>query len=371
MPVLAICGDSGSGKSFLSANVVQYLIDLFPQLIQHVSRTSVAYHFCKSNNLNLRNMKDALLSMALMIAQNDPIFASFFDGESKNSEDISTAERVWRKLFIGFFRAATPENQVYIVVEGLEQVSSEEREGFLKLLKDLSSLQEKDSPSNIHVLLVEQPSTERPLRQFLGPQVPLIKITAALNEDDIKLYATKAVKEIRMWRVDEKLSADIIESLTTSTQGNFLLVNYKIQDLRRHRRPGDVRDALLVNPQSLPDAIRDDLQRLAEGLEKWEIDELEALLRAVICGKGIFNLAAMRECVRHQEGGYPSLTSLESQLRTRYASVFNVVREDGKTTEDLRASQLLHDIAGDAGNVRETEVSSILLLMTMVDYGRH
>ena len=137
-PVLAICSDSGSGKSFLSANVVQYLIDLFPQLIQHVSRTSVAYHFCKSNNLNLRNMEDALLSMALMIAQNDPIFASFFDGESKFSEDISTAEQVWRKLFIGFFRVANPENQVFIVIEGLEQVSSEEREGFLKLLKDLN-----------------------------------------------------------------------------------------------------------------------------------------------------------------------------------------------------------------------------------------
>ena len=206
------------------------------------------------------------------------------------------------------------------------------------------------------MLLIEQPSTEKPLRQLLGPQVPLIKITAALNEDDIKLYATNAVKEIRMWRIDGKLSADIIESLTKSTQGNFLLVNYKIQDLRRYRRPGDVRDALLTNPKNLPDASCDDLQRLAEGLEKWEIDELEALLRAVICCKGTFNLASMRECVRFQGGGYASLTSLESQLRTRYASVFNVVRGDGKTTEDLRASELLHDVAGDAANVRETEV---------------
>jgi hypothetical protein len=46
-PILWLSGRPGAGKSFLSANIIQYLMQLHPQGSRDTSKVSIAYYFCK------------------------------------------------------------------------------------------------------------------------------------------------------------------------------------------------------------------------------------------------------------------------------------------------------------------------------------
>jgi hypothetical protein len=340
IPILAIHGESGTGKSYLATNVIQYLSDIYPQGVQHTSRVSVVYHFCRKHNRDLQLLKQALRGMAYDIAQNDPVFANFFEGECKSKEDLATAHQVWDKLFVGFFCEKEFENRAYIVLDGLDQALASEREFIVKLFKDYQLSKERGRKIRVQVLIIERESVEQPLRNILGVEVPMIKVDSAKNDDDIRRYVTKVVDENRRWHGVRGLREEIIDSVTKNAQGTFYLADYKLKDLKEKRRAEDIRAALKKNPKNLPDAIRSDLQRLGESLEKWEIDELNHLLAWVVVGKQSFSLSDI-EIISdlRGDGANESLATLETQIRTRYGPLFNVVREDGRTTEDLQISQ--------------------------------
>jgi hypothetical protein len=46
-PILWLSGRPGAGKSFLSTNIIQYLMQLHPQGARDPSKVSIAYYFCK------------------------------------------------------------------------------------------------------------------------------------------------------------------------------------------------------------------------------------------------------------------------------------------------------------------------------------
>lgn len=59
-PMLWISGGPGAGKSFLSANIIQYLTQLHPQGVEDPSRISIAYYFCKDYQNELRKFDKVL-----------------------------------------------------------------------------------------------------------------------------------------------------------------------------------------------------------------------------------------------------------------------------------------------------------------------
>jgi hypothetical protein len=46
-PILWLSGRPGAGKSFLSTNIIQYLMQLHPQGSRDTAKVSIAYYFCK------------------------------------------------------------------------------------------------------------------------------------------------------------------------------------------------------------------------------------------------------------------------------------------------------------------------------------
>ena len=137
-PVLYISGNPGSGKSYLSGNIISYLQEQHPQGVQHTSRTSVGYFFFKDNNPKTRSIHQALRDLAYQISQNDPVYAKHVVSQCQSPEDVSTIRIAWRKLFVDFFiHNDKIDSSVYLVVDGVDEAYDTELQLFLSLLSEV------------------------------------------------------------------------------------------------------------------------------------------------------------------------------------------------------------------------------------------
>ena len=66
-PVLYVSGIPGSGKSFLSSNVISYLREKHPQGVQDPSHVSIGYFFFKDDKPDLRSVHQALRDLSFQI----------------------------------------------------------------------------------------------------------------------------------------------------------------------------------------------------------------------------------------------------------------------------------------------------------------
>ena len=345
LPLLAVLGDPGTGKSHLAARTIERLINQYPQSIQHPSRVSVIYHFCRGNVHDLQSFNKALRAMACTIALNDPNFLEFFDKEYSSSIELqsATVHQLWTKLFVDFF-GKDKKSRVYLIFDALDQALASERDEFLIQLKEIPKAIALGASHRISVLLVADSSLETALQDSLGSSLQTIKVTPDRNLHDITLFVTKEIDAIKNLKADPKLKSEIIEKVPKNANGNFQLAKYTIKEIRKKGRADDVRRVLDESPADLPEAIRNDLSRLGESLEPFEIAEVNEILKWVICSPVLLTLTQLdlMLAMNPEVGG--GLASLESRLRNQYKALFSVRREDGKSTEEIRSLQLAHTV---------------------------
>jgi hypothetical protein len=137
-PVLWISGNPGSGKSFISENIISFLQEMHPQGISHPSQTSIGYFFFKDSDPGTRSVHQALRDLAYQIYQNDPLYKKFIDTRCHSPEDIRTIRSAWRTLFIDYFvRNSNVDSIVFLIFDGVDEAFQEDRQTLLQLLSDL------------------------------------------------------------------------------------------------------------------------------------------------------------------------------------------------------------------------------------------
>lgn len=341
LPLLAIAGEPGTGKSHLAARIIERLTYQYPQSIQHPSRVSVIYHFCKANVSDLQSFNKALRAMICSIALNDPNYRDYFDKEHSSNIELQSASiyQLWTKLFVDFFQR-DKKSRVYMVIDAFDQALASERAEFLAQLKDLQKAITLGASHRISVLLVVDVSFLETLQKSLEPPLPTVTVSADQNLDDIRLFVTKKIDAIKNLDADPELKSEIIDKVPRNANGNFQLAGYAIEEIRKKGRAEDVRRVLNESPADLPEAIRNMLSRLGESLEPFEIEEVNEILKWVLCSQVRLTLAQLdlMLALNPEVGG--GLGSLESRLRNRYKDLFIVQREDGKSTEELRSLQI-------------------------------
>lgn len=135
-PILSIGGTSGSGKSYLAGNIIEYLQEHHPQVIQHPSRKSVSYVFFKDNSPETRSVHQAHLDMAYQISQNDKFYAKHV--ASLSQKDIKSIRSAWRSLYIEFFvQNGRVDSSVYLILDGFDEADTDNRQLFPSLLSDI------------------------------------------------------------------------------------------------------------------------------------------------------------------------------------------------------------------------------------------
>ena len=136
-PILLILGNPGSGKTYVSGNIISFLEQRYPQ---GASRTSICYFFFKDNHPDTRSFGQALNDLAYQISLNDPLYAKYLGSSLQSASEIGSIRSKWDRLFVDYFvKKANIDSKAYMVLDGVDEAFEAELKSFLQQLTDLKS----------------------------------------------------------------------------------------------------------------------------------------------------------------------------------------------------------------------------------------
>lgn len=229
-PILWIFGGPGAGKSFLSSKIVSHLLDLHAQDRNHSARISVGYFYIKENDERLRSVNAIFKSVALQIANDNPVYKKHVVNVCESPDRIGTAKSTWQHLFLEFFGSQqNADSAAFVVIDGLDEAPKAEREMFLELLKSI-----EDYPSKrprLNFVIVGRPELRDTIASIWESHKVFIEVSATKNRADIEEYINCGMRKVRALKNKriplgnrEKLRVDIVNKLKEGANGMFLWV---------------------------------------------------------------------------------------------------------------------------------------------------
>jgi hypothetical protein len=326
IPVVWLWGLPGAGKTYLSFNVIQHLTTEHPQNVQNAKRVSVAYYFCKANHPDLQSLPKALKTICFQICQNDQVYAKYINDLRMYPEDV---RGIWQVLFVDFFSRTDIGNVAYILIDGLDELLGEDRTAFLESLLDLLDEDNFSQMPRLQVMVIGRPG----LGVDIGDdfRVPMISMSAERSAQDINDYIQHFLTTDKVLRrVSQGTKKEITSSLLRGADAGFEWVYQVLKAVANERREDKMLETLKKSPRSYSKLI----QHTLELFEENEADDLNTMLTWVFGARRTLMLGELDSILQLKNDC--ATVYLEGQLRTRYASLFTLLREDGRTTEDLQ-----------------------------------
>ncbi|PYH84561.1 tetratricopeptide repeat domain protein [Aspergillus uvarum CBS 121591] len=338
-PLLWVTGTPGAGKSYLAANIIAHLRELYPQNVQHPSHVSVAYYFFKDDSLKTRSCHQALRDVAFKIAQNDPTYANFIAGRVDSPEEIRSLSSLWQQLFVEYFIAhETSDSQAYIVLDALDEAFAEERQELFQLAGDIQP------GGRLQLLLLGRPHIAQEMDELMEQlAVSTIYISDVNNSDDIVRYIQSSIaKSVYLRRASKALQAEIVRRVSSGAQGMFLWVDFMLKELLKKRDEARMRRALEEAPRGLSEMIRHVLKSYSESLRDAPqyAEDLNEMLAWIVCAHWPLKLQQLESIIQWRSAEGEGWIWLEGYLRREYASLFSLIREDGLSTADLQRANI-------------------------------
>ncbi|KAJ5598042.1 NACHT and TPR domain protein [Penicillium hordei] len=345
-PVIFMSGNPGSGKSFLAANMINFLLERFPPGLQRNPLVSIGYFFFKDDKPQTRSCHQALRDLAFQISKNEPGYRNYLRS-IEEYEQISTLESAWRLLFVEYFlKKPNIESTVYLLLDAVDETLDEERGIFIDLAKQLYS-----SQSCLQLAIVGRPYISDQLLEGLEAKVPTIHVTKQKNSGDITRYIHSSIRRsLVLRRVSTNLRNEIIDKLSAGAEGMFLWVNLMLQELAKKRNETSMRKALEQAPRGLKEMLRHVLATFSERSHEEELEYLNETLLWVTCADQPWTLADLEAILRLRSPEGDGMIDLEGALRRQWASFFTLDREDGLTTAELENGSANMDVFDWDGN---------------------
>lgn len=335
--VLWISGNPGAGKSYLATNVVTYLEEM-----PDVSR---GFFFFKDDDPITRSAHQALRDIAFQIAQSDPLYASYVCSCIDSPEDIPTLQSLWRNLFLDVFVTKAKDTNptmkrasdrpVHLVFDALDETFAEDRAELFELMKDLQGCDER-----IRILLLGRPQIADEMHGLMNTlEVPTIHISEGNNFEDIVQYIKLTIADsFYLKRLPAAVKRQIVQKLSTDSQGMFLWVSLMVQELSRIRNKGEVERKLGDAPKGLSKMISHVLRGFSESLadNPQFADDFNELVAWMVCAPQPLTLGQVENILKLKSSDGESWIWLEGSLRVQFASIFVLNREDGLSTADLK-----------------------------------
>jgi tetratricopeptide (TPR) repeat protein len=357
-PLLLVSGSPGTGKTYLSGNMISFLVEQYPQGVQHASHTSIGYFFFKSNQPRTRLFRQALNDLAYQISLNDPAYAKYIGSNIQSTSEIESTESAWRRLFVDYFlKSERAESEVYLVLDRIDEALDSERETFLKLLIDLKEAKSSTSrSSSIHLVMVGQPQIIHDVNEVLGGSGPIIHVTDRKNSEDIIDYVRVSIKKSKKLSATKKdLQEEIVETLAERAEGMFTWVDLMIRELGKKSRASSIRESLYHAPSGLHEMLRHILEGFSSILEEEDAEDLNLLLMWVTCAVSPPSLELLDTILKLGSPRGDGVLLLEGKLRGQFASFFTLVREDGLSTADMQAEKPLPTLSGQADETSDDD----------------
>ena len=341
-PLLLVSGNAGSGKTYLSGNMISFLKEQHPQEVQHTSHTSIGYFFFRNNDPRTRSFRQALNDVAYQISLNDPIYARYICSNIQSTSEIESIESAWRRLFVDYFiKNERVDSKAYLVLDGVDEALGSERETFLNLLVDLKEARSSHfRGSSIRLVIVGQPQVIHDVDNILGGSSPTIRVDYRNNSEDIVDYVRASIKKSkRLSSTKRDLQQEIVEVLAERAEGMFTWVDLMLRELSKKSRASSIRESLHHAPAGLHDMLQHILEGFSSSLEEEDAEDLNLLLMWVTCAAEPMSLGVLDNVLKLNAPEGDGVLLLEEILRGQHASFFTLIREDGLSTTDLQAEK--------------------------------
>lgn len=340
-PLLWISGNPGSGKSFLTYNIINYIHELAQNSSSEVpDDASVAYSFFRDNDTKTQSVQQALHDMAYQLTQSNPVYAKYLAAKSHGPGEIASVRTAKSTLFADYWLGDEGTGIAYLFLDGLDESLSAEREILFELLGDVHDAGEE---SRMRIIMFGRPHVTDELNMALGKDPPMIHVEPSKNGADIARYVEVSITKSRaLNKVSKKLKATIIETLTQKAGDMFMWVKLMIADLNRKAkrlREPDVQKALQQAPKGLTDMIKHVLEEYSSSISDDEASDLSDMLMWISLARRPLFLGELDAALRLKSEEGEGLIDLKGNLRKNYASLFTLSRDDGLTTAELLAPQ--------------------------------
>jgi hypothetical protein len=366
VPLLWVFGEPGTGKTFLSSKIIDYLKN-----DGRVSNASVAYFFIKEDTRESTSVDNILRSIALQTAQSDRAFRKFLLDRSRDPDrNLKNKSTLW-KGFLSFFSSSEHCTSAFIVLDGVDEAPREARLDLIGFLHDLEKLRKSVQRPRIQLAVISRVELQGDIidHDDWGQFVDHIDVSAHRNSADIERYIQQEVAKVRILRTGrltskEKndLKQEIVRALEEDAKGMFQWVKLVLAEIKYKKVQSDIMHAIRTAPKGLLEMVGHVLDRVAQNPDVakdyfremlcWiacvkrplSLGELEAVLKTMVRDVGEQSSTDDKADSDDGESGKSDVSSgwkdypeFERDLRTTFGSFIILTRADGKTTETIQS----------------------------------
>jgi hypothetical protein len=167
-----------------------------------------------------------------------------------------------------------------------------------------------------------------------------IQIEAHKTKDDLSEFIGMGI----LWRLQleggsDDLKHHIQATIEDKAHGMFLWANLMLEMLRFQTTEDDIRESLRTAPIGIDDMITGMLKVYSSMFHGREAEEFNTILAWLSCAARRLMLSEIGAALRRLSPAASKVLSLEDKLRTTYASLIDVVRDDGLSTALLHSQQ--------------------------------
>ncbi|ROT37793.1 NACHT and TPR domain-containing protein [Sodiomyces alkalinus F11] len=351
---LWICGNMGSGKSYLAARLIRWGLRM---LEEQDANHMLGYVFFRHTDPETRSVVQALRDVAYQLSEIDVFYGKQLLRALHSSDDIKTVASAFRRILVEPCIGDKWKRHIYVILDGLDEADPAELTEFLSLLDTLH----KQSPggTRVQVALIGRNAISDivlpPLQNDStgGQQLRTLHVTPDRNGHDVVAYIVAGVNEAHNLRgLSPELKMEIVRVMAKQVDGLFILAKFMLSELSRERHMRGVLERLQSYPKEINGMLRQSILRFSETITVADARDLNEVLQWVCCAETALTLEQI-EAILSLKFGDPPL-HLEESLRTHFASFFTLEREDGLSTADLvERYQQQRALAAERNNVDE------------------
>ncbi|KAH7390941.1 hypothetical protein DE146DRAFT_618734 [Phaeosphaeria sp. MPI-PUGE-AT-0046c] len=339
-PVLILSGDEGTGKSYAMTSIVQDLERRYPQGRDDSTRISVAYFYFTRNAQSIDDsqdgqresrgiktappVKEMLRTWASQVMENDTFYRKDVLRSLRDDSNFDELDHFLQKLFLD----QLPNGAVFFLL--LDETHDLDEEGCSELSKLLGYLTRSSADlSSLRILMTMKPALQRELQACAASSTVAIRLEHQ-NQQDIQTYVEFKTDMLACFQSSstqiQELKAWVIAELPAAVNGNFLLVDRKLQEINNCQDVEDVRriiEKMKKEGANMFDSIDKDVRDCNKTLSTKQVRNVNALLLWVIYAATEFRVYQL-EAILYVQEQHKAFQPLAKELKEQYSAFFNL-----------------------------------------------
>ncbi|GAB1217101.1 hypothetical protein ATERTT37_006324 [Aspergillus terreus] len=319
--ILGIAGGEGYGKSFLFAAIIKHLQEVYSEVSEDMTCTSVAYYMFDQPEMKDPSLIKALEVLSWQLAKADMVYRK--ELSSVKTAGINQIGGLCETLFGKVYKN---DSTFFLLLDGINQMDKQHLKEFVQVLQEWQTTASTWSRFTLRILLTGRPETMDKIRTQLGDGISVIDVASKNRDDMIKFINDRMNKmEILGGSSDQviALRSEILETLTNETKGDFVNVGLLLDEISGKQRPSEIRDILARSGENRSDTIVRKMDMLNETLSDEDISDLNHLLTWVLFAARQLTPEEL-EAALFLKSREPSLRPLAEKIRDQYSSLLRI-----------------------------------------------